>query len=360
MLEFKPDYERSQKRIDAFWKRELLDRPAVQLSLPKPPEEQVPLPVSHHATPAERWLDTEYQTDLALAQISNSEWLADSIPVAYPNLGPEQFAAFYGCPLIFGDVGTSWTKPVLNDWRQADTIQIDWENIYLKKLLEMSDALLDAGRDRFITGMPDWHETGDCLAALRDPHNLALDLLENAAEVRKILSRLEQDYFSVYDLFYGRLRTADQPIATWLPLPCRDKFYVVSCDFSILISNRMYIDFFLPAIRRECQFLDHSIYHLDGPGALRHLDTVLSIPELDALQFVPGAGNEGFPRWIPVYQKAQAAGKAILVYCELEHLERLMETLDPHGLLIQLEHVPSREAVEPILKRLEKWCTGKG
>jgi hypothetical protein len=68
---------------------------------------------------------------------------------------------------------------------------------------------------------------------------------------------------------------------------------------------------FLPGIVRECRFYERSIYHLDGPGALRHLESILSIPELNALQWVPGAGRENFSQWVQVYRQVQAAGKGI-------------------------------------------------
>ena len=61
MLALKPDYEQSKQRIDAFWERELIDRPVVQFGLAKPAEKRVPLPLSQHATSAERWLDAPYQ-----------------------------------------------------------------------------------------------------------------------------------------------------------------------------------------------------------------------------------------------------------------------------------------------------------
>jgi hypothetical protein len=122
----------------------------------------------------------------------------------------------------------------------------------------------------------------------------------------------------------------------------------------------MFNEVFLPGIRRECRFLDRSIYHLDGPGALRHLDAILSIPELEALQFVPGAGNEGYARWIEVYQRAQAAGKAIQVICKLDEMDLVVETLDPHGVLLSVGNVSSREAAEYLLRELERWCLAAG
>ena len=359
MFELKPDYERSKERIDAFWERELIDRPVVQFGLAKPPEERVPLPQSQHATSAARWLDTEYQAALKLATLSNQEFLGDTLPVAYPNLGPEVFAALYGCPIHFGDYGTSWSEPILHDWSQVDQIRLDWESPYLAKLVEMTDLLLEMGKDKFIVGMTDWHPGGDCVAALREPQILAIDMLEHVDEVATLLERLEVDYFRVYDFFYDKLRAAGQPISTWLSLIAEGKYYVPSNDFSIMISKEMFDDVFLPGIQRECQFLDRSIYHLDGPGALRHLDSILDIPELDALQWVFGAGNEGYARWVPVYRRIQAAGKGVQVICTYDEISAVIETLDPRGLYLTVSGVPSRDAGLAMLRDLEKWCTGR-
>jgi hypothetical protein len=359
MFEFKPDYERSKQRIDAFWERELLDRPVVQFALPKLPADRVPLPPSNHLTPAERWLDIEYQAEFKLASLSNRLFLGDAMPVAYPNLGPEVFSAFYGCPMHFGDYGTSWSEPILHDWSEVERIQLDLNSPYLVMLHEMTDALLEIGKDRFITGMTDWHPGGDAIAALRDPQNLAIDMLTHRQEVKTLLARLEADYMRIYDTFYDKLRAAGQPISTWLTLVCDTRYYVPSNDFSIMISAEMFDDVFLPGIARECQFLDRSIYHLDGPGALRHLDSILSIPELDALQWVPGAGNLGYHRWVEVYQRAQAADKAIQVVCDIDELDLVMDTLDPHGVFLSVGNVPSREAAEEMLRRLEKWCASR-
>jgi len=355
MFEFKPDYEQTAERIAAFWERELIDRPVVQFSLLKPVEERVPLPVSQHATPAERWMDADYQARLALATLSNHEFLGDTLPVAYPNLGPEVFSSFYGCPIHFGDYGTSWTDPVLHDWADIDRVRLDWNSPYLAKLHEMTDGLLEISQGRFIVGMTDWHPGGDGLAALRDPQMLAADMILYPEEVRQALLRLEEDYYAVYDVFYQKLRAAGQPITTWIPLVSEGRYYVPSNDFSIMISERMFNDMFLPGIARECQFYDRSIYHLDGPGAIRHLGSLLGICALDAVQWVPGAGNEGFARWVSLYQRIQAADKGIQVVCTFDDIPLVMETLDPRGLYLWVSDVPSREAGEHMLAELEAW-----
>ena len=359
MYRYKPDYDATKRRMDAFWEREIIDRPIVQFSLSKPPEECVPVPVSHHATPAERWLDTEFLVETTLADMANREFLGDTLPMVMPNLGPEIFSSFYGCPIHFSDVGTSWSDPILHDWADADKLQLDWNHPYLHKLVEMTDALIEAGKDTFITGMTDWHPGGDAIAAFRDPQNLALDMVTHRDEVVALLKRLEADYFRVYDLFYHQLKAVGLPTTTWINLLADGRYYVPSNDFSCMISPAMFQEVFLPGIANECRFYEHSIYHLDGPGALRHLDALLSIPELDAIQWVFGAGNEGFHRWVAVYQHIQAAHKGVEVICDYAEIPAVIETLDPHGLFLRVDDVPSREAGLDLIKRLEKWCAGR-
>lgn len=355
-FEFQPNYEQIRQRIEAFWNRDFLDRPVVMLKAMKPFEQQIPEPVSHHSDTEARWMDAQYQADLALAHLANTIFLGDALPIAYPNLGPEVFSGFYGCKLHFSDFGTSWSDPCLEDWTRVDELRLDWDSVYMKKLVEMTDVLLDVGRDKFIVGMPDWHPGGDAIAAFRDPQELAIDMIQHKAEVMQLLKRIEVDYFAVYDFFYQKLKSANQPITSWLPLVSDDKYYIPSNDFSIMVSKKMYDEVFLPGIINECRFLNRSIYHLDGPGALRHLDSILAINDLDALQWVAGDGNWQFTRWIGVYQQAQAAGKGIAVYCQVHELNDVMKYLDPRGLYIELQEWVDVETGENILKEIERWA----
>ena len=66
----------------------------------------------------------------------------------------------------------------------------------------------------------------------------------------------------------------------------------LDCDFSCMISPRDFQEIFLPPLLETMATVDHRIYHLDGPGAIPHLERLLSIPELQTIQWVPGAGSE--------------------------------------------------------------------
>jgi hypothetical protein len=74
------------------------------------------------------------------------------------------------------------------------------------------------------------------------------------------------------------------------------------------------------------------MYHWDGPGALQHHDLLLSIPQLDMLQWTPGAGSEPVwhKRWWPLYHKTFEAGKKALIWCDsLETIEALKREFGP-------------------------------
>jgi len=353
MFEFKPDYAESKRRLDAWWRREVLDRAPVHITIRRE-KPFLPPPEWRHASPRERWLDVEYQAERALASCANTLYLGDAMPVAWPNLGPEVFTAWYGAGLEFTDT-TSWSVPILHDWAEADRLRLDMDNFYFRKMVELTDAFIEKGRGRFITGLTDFHPGGDHLAALRDPQNLAVDVIEHPEEIKRLLKRAEADYFRAYDVFYRKLRSAGLPISTWIPVVADGRFYVPSNDFSCMISKEQFDDLFLPGLAAECRFLDHSIYHLDGPGALRHLDSILSIEELDALQWVCGAGNEGFARWAWVYQRAKEAGKGVVVSVHVGELDDVFRALRPEGCWLSVSGVTNPAEAEHVLRRVARW-----
>jgi hypothetical protein len=100
--------------------------------------------------------------------------------------------------------------------------------------------------------------------------------------------------------------------------------------------------------------MTHNIFHLDGKGVLRHIDKILAIPEINAIQWVQGVGDDlPILQWIPVIRKIQAAGKGVLVDLQLDELEPFIDAMEPDGLFIC---VPAEEKDQPdIIKRLERW-----
>lgn len=348
-----PDWERRLARQDAFWYRAILDRPVVIVQWPK--ERPVhPGPTAKNcATHRERWMDTARVVEEAVAAVMNTEYGGDALPIAWPNLGPEVFSAFFGQEMEYTET-TSWSRPVIDDWANTDHIRFSEGNYYWRKLCEMTDALLDAGKGLYYTGMTDMHPGGDALAAFRDPMALNTDLLLYPDAIKALLAQVTEVFFRVYDFYFEKLSAAKQAVTTWPGIVSSRKWHVPSNDFSCMISKEMFDEFFLPGIAEECRRLDASIYHLDGPGALRHLDSLLSIPELNAIQWLYGAGHGRASDWLHVYKRCQAAGKGLQIFAELDELDMLMENLRPEGVWLSVS-VQNRAEADAAVSRVCRW-----
>lgn len=351
----KPDYEQTRARFEAFWHCEIIDRPPVSIALPKA-KQTLSGPKKTYASLEERWLDLDGRAEQMDRDIRNTDYLYDSLPVAWPNLGPEIFSAWCGCGYTYGET-TTWTSPVIRDWEtDFEKARLDITHPLFRKTVEFTQKLLERGKGHYIVGMTDLHPGGDHIAALRDPQQLAVDLLDDPDMVKKALRRAQGEYFAAYGVFYRMLREAGMPITSWTPIIHDGTFYIPSNDFSCMVSNAMFREFFLPGIAEECAFYDRCIYHLDGPNALRHLDSLLEIDDLDAVQWVCGAGNEGYHRWVDVYRRIQAAHKGIQMVCSVDELPMVFETLRPEGVWFQsISGIDSRETAEYVVKRITRW-----
>jgi hypothetical protein len=359
MIEYKPDMEQVLARYEAWWEGQIVDRPVANITFPKPAEQRVAGPAEKSwPTVRDRWFDAEYIAARTAAAMANTVFYADALPVAYPNLGPEVFSAYYGCELEYGD-RTSWSVPCLHDWSPASlaALQLNLGNPYFRKTIEITDALLAVGRGKFLVGYTDLHGGGDAIAAFRDPQELLIDVLERPAEVKALNDRITTDFLRVYDLFHARLQAAGMPSTSWCPLTCKGKYHIPSNDFSCMISTPQFVDLFLPGIVRECQAMDRCIYHLDGRQALRFLDLLLELPELDAIQWVPGAGHDYWGDWIDVYQRIQRAGKAVQVgVVPVQELPRLTELLKPEGIWIpHVSGITDADEAQAALRVIARW-----
>jgi hypothetical protein len=113
-----------------------------------------------------------------------------------------------------------------------------------------------------------------------------------------------------------------------------------------MISQKDFRRFALPYLREQCQRIDYTLYHLDGVDALRHLDAVLEIEKLKAVQWTPGAGQPqgGNPCWYDLYRRIRKAGKSVMpCWVEPQELRPLLDQVGPEGLNILMHFRSERE-----------------
>ena len=351
-LEFKPDWPQAARRLEAWWDCQVIDRAAIQVTAPRAGVERRPVP--EPASLLERWTSVEYALDAALERMRTTFYGGEAFPCYWPNLGPDVFAAYLGCPLEFGEQ-TSWSFPIIEDWAEAPALRLDPENRWWKLTLEMTAAAMELAPGRFIVGLTDLHGGVDAVAALRDPQNLALDLIDHPDEVKRAVDDLIPVWFEVYEGLRRLINPRVPGTTTWLPAWTAGRCYAVSCDFICMISPEMFQEFVLKDLLAETQWLDRSVFHLDGPGALKHLDALLAIPGIHAIQWVPGSKvpPEPMTRWLPLLQKIQAAGRALHLSVEPEEVEPLLRALRPEGLMLSTSCETEEEA-RALIRQVER------
>ena len=157
-------------------------------------------------------------------------------------------------------------------------------------------------------------------------------------ELLDLVKKLNFESFELYRSVYRRLDEmigAKQKGSTnWMGVYHPQGWYVSSCDLLGLISNDMYGEFVEPELLLEIELYGNSIFHLDGPAALRHLDSLLQIKALKGIQWVYGAGQPSAAHWLGVLQKIQAAGKMIHIEARHGDLPALKEHLKPEWLIL--------------------------
>ena len=348
------DWDKIQKRYEQFWSRENHDRPLVCITGLKNPKSVYK--DKKERTLMERWCDIDYMLARTNHDIGNTYYGAEAYPMAFPDLGPDQFAAFYGTPLTFGET-TSWAAHFLEeaDTAEIGKLKIDRQNFYYKKLREMTEAMTEDARGRYFVGIPDLHPGADALVSMRGPQQLCIDTLEDPDFITSKIMELYHGFCSIYDEMYQITTKYQTGSSNWMGIWHPKRWYVTSCDFCCMISPEMFEELIIPELMKELQFLDQSIFHLDGCGALKHLDRLLQIKELDGIQWVYGAGAPTASHWIETINKIQDAGKLVHIEVLPGELQFMLEHVKPEGVLLKVNASSEAEA-----RALEELVTRSG
>ena len=344
-MQYKPDFEELKPYFQAFWNGEVLDRVALSVTAPRKVR-VVSESAGDWSNPKKVFQEKpELILDCFEDYCRNTFFGGLAVPSFWPNFGPDVFSAFLGAELKFSEDSDStswidWSQNFLNNYQDLSCLRIEDSNFFYQKNLELTRQAIKRGQGKFLVGPTDLHGGFDSLAVLRGgPDKAAMDLIENPDGVKEALRLLFRTWQKIYDDYYQIVnRTQDGTGCSWMGLWAPGKSYPVQNDFSCLVSTKMYREFFLEELLSEIEYLDYSIYHLDGVEALQHLDLLLEIPKLNAIQWVRGArfDKESISRWFPLYQKIQAKKKSIIVYPTVEEIPLVLENLKPEGLLIQV------------------------
>lgn len=355
-IERMPHFDLAMKRVYAWFENEIIDRPPIRFMAHNAFLEQASEDITHLSRAEKKnwWFNIELQVDLFVKSIEGRQFHGETFPVFFPNLGPDVYAAFYGAELVFGEV-TSYSVPFVQQWEDADRLVLDQSNQYFQKIEELTRHAIERCEGQFLVGYTDLHPGLDCVAAWRDPLQLCYDLYDNPEQVRYLADLAIKDFETIYDHFDAMLKENGQLSVSWMGIPSFGRMHIPSCDFSALISQDFFNEFGLPILQQETKTMTHNIFHVDGQGVAKHLEAILSVPEIHAIQWVQGVGDE-YPimQWVSLIKELQARELPVIVDLSAEDLNDFMDVMDPIGLYLWVATENEQQETD-ILKRIGKW-----
>jgi len=316
----------------------------------------------NHPSAKERWLDVEFQVEQAIAGLLSQDYPGDSFPVYCLNVGPELTSSLLGCELQYMDDNTGWSIPNIHspeDWSKICIENCNFDNNpYWQAMEQMTDLAIEMSQEQFIVGMTDLHGNYDILAGLRDPQHLCMDLMDCPDQVIEAGKTSRQVMIKAFNRNYTKVVDARFPASCWIGFLHDGPAYVPSCDFWCMVSPQYAHDHILPDIVEELTPLERSIFPLDGLDALPHLDILLQLPQLNAIQWVYGDGHGCASDWINVYRKIQSAGKSIqMIAQDVSDALNTLGHLKPEGIWIKvLKPFDNVTEVERFTKEVERMC----
>ena len=259
--------------------------------------------------------------------LSGQFYLGDGFPSIWPNFGPGVAAAFLGCQ-IKNNEHSSWFIPRESLPIRDRHLRYDPNNVWLRRVKDLMRVGCERWQGQVQIGMTDLGGNLDILASFRPGEELLLDLTDEPDEVK----RLTWEAHTLWWLYYDEVQRAGGGVnpgwSAWTPIFSETPYYMLQCDFAYMLGPRMFDEFVKPELAVTCRRLDHAFYHLDGIGQLAHLDSLLSIPELKGVQWIPGDGQPGVTHWPEVYRKIRKAGKLVQVFTGQDQSGfRLLDTL---------------------------------
>jgi len=171
----------------------------------------------------------------------------------------------------------------------------------------------------------------DILASFRTTYQLLYDLYDAPEEVIQLSGDITQLWLRYYDELHDILKKTGRGTTTWAGMWAPGRTCMHQCDFSYMISPKMFERFVLPDLATCFERIEHAFYHLDGKGQIPHVDMLVSLESLVGIQWIPGAGQPQAARWPSLLKRIRDGGKLCQVFVSPRAARTIVRELGGRG-----------------------------
>ncbi|MCL2742053.1 MAG: hypothetical protein FWE70_08135 [Oscillospiraceae bacterium] len=356
------DWGLIKRRWEAWWGCGYLDRPVLQVYAPKrAPDRLDPIKVGRlderGTDPEVRHADADHIIESAKRRLAETYLGGEALAHCNPGWSVGH-AAFCGCGVRFRDE-TVWAEPLAGGGEDRyPEYSHDPENRWWRWFCEFQKEAARRGEGRYMLLPHLGNPTFDTLAQIRGSTRLMIDIARDRQLVKAQMGRLGEIMRGIYG---SQMRAVGEDpsvegylnaYGAWSP----GTSLGLEADEAVSISPGDFMDIVMPDTMAIMGTVEYNMYHVDGVNYVKHLDALLGVPEIRAIQWIPGAGHMGLRQWIPLIRRIQAKRKPVLIYsqaadCVSEVLEAI-GGLRPEGLAICV-HAGSEDDAERLIGKVE-------
>jgi hypothetical protein len=259
-------------------------------------------------------------------KLSLYKYIGDAYPSCLPDFGAGVNAAFQGANFVVGP-DTVWFEPA----QKVDITELKFvhnpNNVLYQRISDFYEKADAHFAGDVVLAMTHLNNGIDIPARFFDSVEFCTALYDDPEGVDRLVWENHKMCLFYIDRF-TRMMKHNRGYTCWGDLLAPEPWGGIQSDFSVMISNEHFKRFVLPELIACARiYPKYNFYHIDGTEQLRFLDYLLDVPEIQAMQWVPGVDLRPEIEWMPLYKKIRNAGKKIWYFGNAQGLEMLADAL---------------------------------
>lgn len=256
--------------------------------------------------------------------------------------------------------GTIWFQE-LNQELEDIHLKLDKDFWLYQRSIDLLKAFSSYFKDQIALGIPNLGGMMDIVESMRGANNSLIDLYDDPDEVIRVNDEIYDAYKEAYDETIDVIKQGNVMGYTgWITLLSQKPFFISQCDFCCMIGKPQFEEFIKNTLSKEARMIERSFYHLDGPGAVRHLDSILEC-DFDGIQWIQGAGAKSLDsgEWDEIYRKVRRKNKLLQVFIygkeELKCIDYIVDVLNGDTSSLAFICSGNEDDKEEFIKYLDKY-----
>ena len=338
-----------KKQMENWWNLGEQDKPLLYIQCLK--DEHEPIPETDDLE--KHWMDVDFKIDRAMKVIDSTNYYGVALPNHYVDFSATAMACSLGGKVHFVDKETIWSHPVFENLDDLKSAKTSMDHIAYRSIMETTRRSVEYAKGHHYVSQWAFGGILDNISGLYDTQELMVDLLIEPETVAEVMDHFTDIWIDEFNKDIELINSAGNEghVCCWIGIWAPGSTFPIQEDLSYMISPDTFRELCIPRIKRIVNAMDYPLYHLDGDGALVHLDELLKIENLKAIQWQPGAGKERLDLWYDVIKKIIAGGKACQVFAEPDEIDALVENVGTKGLLAVVKNATNKQAEE----LMKKW-----